>query len=447
MTKLLLVEDEHDLRELICDLLEMEDFVVTAVQDGQEAKELIETNGNFDIILSDIQLPRMTGIQLLKWLRESNNTPFVLMSGFSNALETQTAHELGADDFVAKPFKSKELLEALRQCLDDDKKSAEEKANIEHRFCKVKIEDFVSKERMKFNVYLKLSEHKFVKLAHEGDNIDQERVKDYENKGVSHLYIKKEDFQKLVDFNLKTMVSSSIVNEEEKVKIINATSDVILEKVFVDGIDEESFENAKHLAESGVKCLADHKVALKLLNSLNEHSEFLYAHSLGVAMYSIMIAREIGYADPKALFHIFLGGLFHDIGKKDIPKELIAKKESLLNEHEINDLKEHINRGEELIREVPAVNEDVISIIMEHHERNDGSGYPLGIGRNEISPYAQIVIVANQFAKYGIAGPHCMNLSAFEVVAKLKSEKEGLYSSDVMDALVKIVQCFDENAA
>ena len=109
---ILVVEDDDFFREAISGLLENIGYRITSARDGQVAKEkMIEEH--FDIVLTDIQMPRMTGVELMLWSKEHRPTPFIIMTGFSTLIENQSAHELGAQEFLRKPFKNNDLLRAI----------------------------------------------------------------------------------------------------------------------------------------------------------------------------------------------------------------------------------------------------------------------------------------------------------------------------------------------
>lgn len=115
MTKILVVEDDQFFRDAICDLLKKKGYEVFEASNGKVAQEVILVQ-NFDVILSDIQMPSLTGIELLKWTQDKNiTTPFILMTGFSMLLETQSAYDLGAKEFISKPFQQSELLELIKK--------------------------------------------------------------------------------------------------------------------------------------------------------------------------------------------------------------------------------------------------------------------------------------------------------------------------------------------
>ena len=115
--KILVVEDQRELYESIESLLMLENYQVEHAENGKVACEHISKN-DYDLILSDIRMPVMDGIELLKWCKKNCKIPFVVMTGFSNVLSTNQAKELGANGFIPKPFTADDLLGSIRAVID-----------------------------------------------------------------------------------------------------------------------------------------------------------------------------------------------------------------------------------------------------------------------------------------------------------------------------------------
>ena len=112
--RLLLAEDEHSLSKAILTILEKNNYSADAVYDGVEALEYLET-GNYDGVILDIMMPRMDGITVLKKLRESGNLiPVLILTAKSEVDDKVLGLDSGANDYLTKPFNSKELLARVR---------------------------------------------------------------------------------------------------------------------------------------------------------------------------------------------------------------------------------------------------------------------------------------------------------------------------------------------
>jgi two-component system, OmpR family, response regulator len=119
---ILVVEDEEKIARLLELELVFEGYSVTKVHDGQEGLETFQ-NGNWDLILLDVMLPGFSGIELLRRIRESDaNTPVLLLTAKSSVEDKVSGLDLGANDYITKPFKIEELLARIRVALRNKKR-------------------------------------------------------------------------------------------------------------------------------------------------------------------------------------------------------------------------------------------------------------------------------------------------------------------------------------
>src|ERR1035438_9099714 len=123
----------------------------------------------------------------------------------------------------------------------------------------------------------------------------------------------------------------------------------------------------------------------------------LFAHSVAVSVFSVMIGVQVGWKSV-VLEKLALGGLLHDIGKKEISPEILSKPRALMKESEVAEFESHAVRGMHILRSLPEVPDDVIAIAYEHHEAAFGQGYPRKLKLVYINPLARVVGLANEFA-------------------------------------------------
>ncbi|WP_339880195.1 response regulator transcription factor [Pseudidiomarina gelatinasegens] len=120
MKHILVVENETTLRELLEFLLRREGYTVTAVSDGDYAKQLLEKLNGIDLVILDLLLPIMSGRQLLRWIRrqcETADTPILVLTDLQNDDDVADALDEGANDYMIKPFQPKELQARIRKLL------------------------------------------------------------------------------------------------------------------------------------------------------------------------------------------------------------------------------------------------------------------------------------------------------------------------------------------
>jgi len=114
---ILVVEDEEKIRTALTDFLEFHDFKVTVAADGLEAERTVAKR-DFDLILLDLMLPKISGEQLCsKWRRDGLQTPVIMLTAKGQEKEKVTGLNLGADDYITKPFSLEELLARINAVL------------------------------------------------------------------------------------------------------------------------------------------------------------------------------------------------------------------------------------------------------------------------------------------------------------------------------------------
>lgn len=144
-----------------------------------------------------------------------------------------------------------------------------------------------------------------------------------------------------------------------------------------------------------LSCLNENKHALNLLASTKIHENHVYTHSLNVSIYACQLAIENGLP-LKNIEEIGLGALLHDIGKMNIPPEILNKPGKLTDD-EFELIKSHCEFGFEALRKIHEIPIPVAHCALQHHERIDGFGYPRGLADDKIHKYAKILSVADVF--------------------------------------------------
>ncbi len=114
--QILVVDDDREIRDLLALFLERERFRVAAVRDAAEARRVWQ-DSHFDLVVLDLMLPGEGGIEFATWLRSQSEVPIVMLTAMGEDTDRIAGLELGADDYVAKPFNPRELLARIRAVL------------------------------------------------------------------------------------------------------------------------------------------------------------------------------------------------------------------------------------------------------------------------------------------------------------------------------------------
>ena len=116
LTRVLLAEDEESFIEALEIGLAREGFAVTIARDGAIALELFKS-GTFDLVLLDVMLPKMSGLDVCRAIRTTSNVPIIMVTAKAAEIDTVVGLEVGADDYVAKPYRLRELISRMRAVL------------------------------------------------------------------------------------------------------------------------------------------------------------------------------------------------------------------------------------------------------------------------------------------------------------------------------------------
>jgi len=119
---ILVVDDDNRIRELVKEYLEENNFLITTAKDSFDAKKKLEII-KFDLIVLDIMMPGQSGLSLTKEIKKDDSMPIILLTAKGEAVNRIEGLEIGADDYLGKPFEPKELLLRIKSILNKTKKT------------------------------------------------------------------------------------------------------------------------------------------------------------------------------------------------------------------------------------------------------------------------------------------------------------------------------------
>jgi two-component system, OmpR family, response regulator CpxR len=115
--RVLIIDDDRELGEMLKEYLQPEQFVVDTCLSGEDGIDTLLRSGNHDIVILDIMLPGMNGLEVLKQIRDMSDIPTIMLTAKGDDVDRILGLELGADDYLAKPFNPRELLARLKATL------------------------------------------------------------------------------------------------------------------------------------------------------------------------------------------------------------------------------------------------------------------------------------------------------------------------------------------
>ena len=174
-----------------------------------------------------------------------------------------------------------------------------------------------------------------------------------------------------------------------------------------------------------------------LVKLLDSKVPFLYSHSHNFSKLVMAIAEELNLkeADLKSLEY---ASMLHDAGKIDTPIDILTKSAKLTGQ-ELSIIRRHPIKGVELVKHLEVL-KPVIPIILHHHERFDGTGYPSGLKKNKIPLGARIMAVADAFEAMVFGRPYRQRMSVDEALEEIKRKSGTQFDPKIVDCFIKVAK-------
>lgn len=206
---------------------------------------------------------------------------------------------------------------------------------------------------------------------------------------------------------------------------------IILEDITLQIVLEQTRQS--HMEQSRQALAA----TLKTLSMvLDRKDPYTVEHNKNVANVARSLAESLGYS-AEASEGIYLAGLSHDIGKLSVPSDILNRPGPLLDE-ERNLIRLHPKIGYSFVEEIEFP-WPIHEVMVQHHERLNGSGYPNGLSGGQISEAARIVIVADVMDAMSAHRPYRSAPGVGAAIAELRAGREELYDSEIVDAMIHAV--------
>lgn len=183
------------------------------------------------------------------------------------------------------------------------------------------------------------------------------------------------------------------------------------------------------------KCLGLEDVVIPLYHIMRNHDEYTYEHEQQTADLARAIAKEMKLPDETVEW-VYYGGLIHDIGKIKISAALINKP-SPLSKKEFDIIKTHCQHGFDMVKS-SNLPEAIPEMILYHHEREDGSGYPVGLNADQYSLEAKIIAVADVVSAMCFKRPYRKAFGERSAIREIVKHRGTLFDPEVVDACVAL---------
>lgn len=307
----------------------------------------------------------------------------------------------------------------------------------------VSIDELIKKPTVQVNLFVKLSDDKFVMVARAGTNTSVEHLHKFKEKGLVYLYAKANDFRTLVKQSISVAgmtVGSDAIDNISKLHVIENAAKSVYEEIHSIGVDYSVITHARLVAEASLTVVAGSPSLADLVMKFAQMKDGFTRHAMMVSMVSTMIGQSHDWVKQSTMEKLALGGLLHDIGKIKLPQDLMQKEEDRMSHDEKVIYRSHPEVGRQMLATVKDLPDDVLLIVYEHHEQADGSGYPRGLKDFQTSPLARVVSLANAFCDLAVKKDDPLTIhTARRALEHIEVSRSYLYNKDALRALRRLV--------
>ncbi|MCU0492929.1 MAG: response regulator [Chloroflexaceae bacterium] len=468
--RVLIVEDEPTIRE-ICRLFLRPYYDITTAENGRVGLELLRKE-RFDLVLTDIQMPEMTGLELLCHIREENlDVDVIVLTAYATVDTAKQALKLGALDYLAKPIDGDNLERTVRNCLEL-RRYRKEKERLSdlvvmYQFSQViansldietqvaQMTDFLWRRFNPASLAISLYHPEDEELAlliyklNEGNPRCMNRLTftDYGNE------------DRLIETHLRLVGEPSLPETSHIAAAVLRTGDHPVGYLHLTrSLDDAPFDTndrrllsvfASQIAASLDNARLYQELKQQNLQTIEALAEAIEArdsytagHSKQVTRYAVRLAEVLGLP-PERIELIRYAGLLHDIGKIGI-HDYILLKPGPLDDGEYATMRTHPLIGGRILRKVRGLRA-AVPIVEGHHEQVDGKGYPHGLSGDEMPLEARILAIADAFEAMTADRAYRAAMDDDQALQVLWRGRGTKWDAELVDAFIALIQCEGEH--
>lgn len=410
---ILIADDEPLILQLLEIMISSElEVEITTANNGEEAIQFLKER-EFSLILSDYRMPKVSGDGVYLFNKGYKNLPFILFSG------GDVKEYPGMEDFfesnpknhnLIKPADDEVIISAIKNILHDIESDEDiiDQFRLEKGLKKVKPYFLTKLSKSNFNLFMKLGDGKFLQVASK-ENKDMKSVIDHyltkENQ-LPYFYLSTNDYEAFIKEAESTLQSFKEESKEgpNKTEVTFTALDFAfsvaqdhLEALGITKVHEEFINSSLDRICSDLK---SDKEIFGTLKEMLKNDDYLSEHSILNIYFSSYLLTKLNWATDQTLKQMIFASFYHDI---EISDQELAKVKfiSEIKDSKVQKLvKEHGQRAAKLLDKLPGMNSDAHKIILDHHERPDGKGFPLGLSATNIPPLSCVFILSHEIVDF-----------------------------------------------
>lgn len=260
--------------------------------------------------------------------------------------------------------------------------------------------------------------------------------------GVKFVYIRNDDALRFQQQTVEIMRKNGVPDcAEREAALIYETTVQLVSDLLLDPARMVQSQRLRDVSAVITKLVLKDQKSFGHLFVAAHHDFYTATHMVNVGTWMVSLAAELGYTDYSELSDICQAGLLHDIGKLRVPAQVLNKKDRLAPD-EWEMIRGHSRAGYEYLSQYPEIPEVVKRVALEHHERQDGTGYPGGLRGNAIHPLSRVCAVVDSFDAMTAVRPFKSHtLTVDQALAELEAEgAKSKYDPTVVATWIRMVR-------
>jgi len=287
-----------------------------------------------------------------------------------------------------------------------------------------------------FDIFV-LVDEKYILYLRAGDRLSDGKIERLHDRDTGNsFFVRSEDKQTYRDW-VREEMNSVLINPFDKSKILRESSMALMEDLFENPDVNHALDESRPLIKDFIEFMDKAPEAMGFMISLSGHDFYTYNHSLDVAIYSLGLAKSLGFQGAD-LEELGVGALFHDIGKRNVSLDILCKKGGL-SDPEWEQMKMHPQYGLVILNEHPDISDAVKAACFEHHESWAGNGYPQQLIAEEIHPFARIVALTDTYDAMTTQRSYNVPMQPIDAVTMMKEKLAGRYDPDMLKAMYSVL--------
>jgi len=306
----------------------------------------------------------------------------------------------------------------------------------------VALGTLVPAENLDFNLYMPAGNGRPTLFRGRHYPLRQEDINRLIQGNVNTLYIKIAEHEAYCEYLRDVVLSDPNLSPECRASVLAAVNRAAFESAFGSRDSGRYLEFAKSFGEELADVICGNDVALRELSCLMKHDYYTFTHVVNVTIYCITLAAALGYKDHDILRQISIGGLLHDYGKRFTSPQILNFP-GRLSEEQFWEIQRHPHDGFCQFADRESLHWGQLMMIYQHHERPDGKGYPVGVGGDDIHPWARICKVSDVFDALTSDRPY-RKADSQERVLEFMGKKTGAeFDEEVFQCFQAMIDCKD----